>query len=232
MKTYKLRIHIALILILCCLISVGFVSFWIRIAISRPEELTDIGFIIASVLFLIFVGPPIVLTITYFIQDFRKKISVDNTKGILSIRKNNKSFEFRKQDVKEVYHVKVNKSNTSKFQFPMFEYLLFVFEERQKLIVTNLICKPERLLNSLKLTPKVIHTNVPLIDKTMGNSFLTTQEFDAKVNEFYKRYKNKPDNELLEICKNKGYAEYAKKAARQILNEKNPQTRPADKTPT
>lgn len=187
MKTYKLRIHTLLILVLCCFISVGFVSFWIRIAISRPEDLTDIGFIIVSVLFLIFVGPPIVLTITYFIQDFRKEISVDNTKGILSVRKNNKSFDFEKQHLIEVYHVKVNKSNTSKFQFPMFEYLLFVFEERQKLIVTNLICKPERLLNSLKITPKVIHTNVPLIDKTMGNSFLTTQELDAKVNEFYKR---------------------------------------------
>ncbi|RIJ46769.1 hypothetical protein D1614_17750 [Maribellus luteus] len=221
MEIHKIRIHTAIIFVLCFLIAVGFVAFWLRIAISKPEELTNVGFIVTSIVFLVFVGPPIVLTTTYFLHDFRKTISIDKSSGVLFVKKHNEHFKFNKEKLKEVYHVKVNKNSSSRYQFPMYEYLLFVFEERQKLVVTNLLCKPDTLIRALHITPKVIHTHVPLIDKTMGNTFLTTKEFDAKVKEFYHAYQNKSEAELLDICKQKGYADFAKKAARLLLNEKN-----------
>ncbi|MCG6191263.1 hypothetical protein [Maribellus maritimus] len=73
----------------------------------------------------------------------------------------------------------------------------------------------------MEIEPKVIHSNVPLIDRTMGNSFSTAKEFDSKAKEFYDKYKDKSEKELLEICKQKGYADYAQKTARQLLDEKN-----------
>ncbi|MCG6191264.1 hypothetical protein [Maribellus maritimus] len=92
LKAYRPNIHPYL------LISVGFIALWIEIAITRPEELTNIGFIIASIFFLVFVGPPVVLTVSYFLQDLNKQISIDKTKGIISVEKNAERHEFKKQD--------------------------------------------------------------------------------------------------------------------------------------
>lgn len=220
MKTYKLRIHIILIFILSFIFSLGFVFFWIKLAISRPEDLTDIGFIIASIVFLIFIGPPIILTITYFQQDLNKKVIIDKANGLIKIEKNREQYSFNRKDLIQVYHVKVDKYAASRYKFPMYEYLLFVFKEKEKLIITNLLCKPKHIIESLSLKPKMIYTNVPLIDKKLGESFLTTAQFDDKVKEFHLNFQNNTDDELMKVCGQKGYADYAKKAARQILNER------------
>lgn len=219
MKKYKLRIPIVLYFILSWIISAGFILFWIDIAISRPEDLTDTSFIGASILFLILVGPPIILTITYFLEDLRKNVIIDDENEIIKIKKGNIIVDFNKKDLLEVYHVKVNWNNSSKFQFTMYRYLLFVFKEKKKLVITNLICKPEIIINALKINPKIVYKNIPFIDRKMGNSFLTSEELDSKINEFYIKYKNKEEDELLRICKQPGYAEYAKKAARLILDD-------------
>jgi len=219
MKKYKLRIPIVFYFILSWIFSAGFILFWIDIAISRPEDLTNKSFIGASILSIILIGPPIILTISYFLEDLRKNIIIDDENELIKIKKRNIIVDFNKKDLLEVYHVKVDRYNSSKFQFPMYQYLLFVFKERKKLVITNLICKPELIINALKINPKIVYKNVPFIDRKMGNSFLTSEELDSKVNEFYIKYKNKKEDELLRICKQPGYTEYAKKAARLILDE-------------
>lgn len=220
METYKLRFHIFLIFILSLLLSSGFVIFVIYTAFQRPEHLTDIAFIIAFILLVIVSGAPIVLTTTYFLEDFRKSVTVDSENEIIKIENRYGKVEFNKKDLIEVYHVKVDRYNFSRFKCPMYEYLLFVFKEREKLIITNLLCKPEKLISALRINPKMIFKNFPFIDREMGNAFLTTEEFDSKVEEFYRNFQDKTKDELLTICKQQGYASYAKKAARQILDGK------------
>lgn len=220
MERYKLRIHILILFISGFIISSGIILFFINIAIKRPEDYTDLAFIIALILLLIIGGPPVILTITYFLEDFRKYVTIDFKNGILWIENRNEKIEFNKEDLLEVYHVKVDKYSTSRLKYPMYEYLLFVFKERKKLIITNLICKPEKLKNALGIKSKMIYKNFPFIDREMGNAFLTTDEFERKVKEFYENLQDKPDNELVTICKQQGYANYAKKAARQILDDR------------
>jgi len=221
MKIFKLRTHVILIFILSLIFSAGFVFFWIRLAISRPEDLTNIGFIIVSIMFLFFIGPPIILTITYVSEDLNKRVIIDNTTGLIKIEKSGEIYSFSQKDLIQVYHVKVDKFASSHYQFPMYEYLLLLFKEQEKLILTNLLCKPMNIIDSLKLKPKMIYTNVSLIDKKLGESFLTTAQFDNKVKEFYSNFQNKTDEELMQVCGQKGFSDYAKKAARQILNERN-----------
>lgn len=220
MERYKLRIHIFLIFILSFLLSSGFIVFLIYTAIQRPEDLNDLALIIGLILFLILFGPPVILTTTYFLEDFRKNVTVDVKNKIVRVENKYGEVGFNKKDLLEVYHVKVDRYSFTRFKYPMYEYLLFVFKERKQLIVTNLLCKPVKLISALSVNPKMIYRNVPFIDRELGNAILTTDEFDRKVEEFYKSFQNKTKNELLTICKQQGYASYAKKAARKILDKK------------
>jgi len=219
MKTLKLRIHIILIFVASLLISVGFLSYWINLAISNPEDLTNSGYIIMSLFFLVILGPPIVLTITYFYEDLNKIITLKDKEII--VVKNNQSIVIKRKDIIDSYYVKVDKYNMTRYKFPQYEYILIILKEKKRIYITNLLCKPNLIIDYINLKPEMIYTNVPFIDRQLGDLNLTTQEFEQKVQEFMVNYGDKTEEDLLKICKQSNlYADYAIKAARQLLNKK------------
>jgi len=219
MKTLKLRIHIVLIFIASLLVSVGFLLYWINIAISSPEDLMDFEVIICSLFFLAFLGPPIILTTTYFFEDYNKTIILKDDKIV--VIKNNQSIVIARKDVIDSYYVKVDEYSRSRYQFSQYEYILIVLKEKKRIYITNLLCKPNMIIDYFNLKPEEINTNVPFIDRKLGDLNLTTQEFEKKVQEFIVTFGDKTEEDLLKICKQSNvYADYAIKAARQLLDKK------------
>lgn len=145
----------------------------------------DIGGIIVSIIVLIVVGPPIIMTFTYVREDLNKKLSINNIKGQITVEKGKTKYCFNKKDLIKVYHIKVDKYAMTKYTFPMYEYVLFLFKEQERLIITNLLCKPKYLIESLDLKPQMVYTNVPFINRKIGDRYLTTAQFETKTKEFY-----------------------------------------------
>jgi len=222
-KTLKLRIHIVLIFLALLLIAVGFFAFWLNIAITEPENLTDFRYIIPSIFFLAFFGPPIILTISYFFEDFNKRVILLEDK--ITVKKNNQEIVINRKDIIDFFHVKVDKYNISRYKFSDFEYISIILKENQRIYITNLLCKPNEIINFFKFKPEIIYTNIPFIDRGLGGINLTTQEFEQKVQEFMVNFGDKTEEDLLKICKQSNvYADYAIKAARQLLNKKSKNT--------
>ena len=126
--------------------AVGFFAFWLNLAITKPENLTDFRYIIPSIFFLAFFGPPIILTISYFIEDFNKRVILLEDKII--VKKNNQEIIINRKDIIDFFHVKVDKYNISRYKFSDFEYISIILKENQRIYITNLLCKPNEIVEN------------------------------------------------------------------------------------
>jgi len=221
MKTQRLRFNILLIFIGSLLISIFYIGLLIHLIIAEPERLTSSGFIFISIIFIIFLGPPTILTITYFIEDFNKTLEFNLSSGEIIINKNKNCWIINKDSILDFYIVKVDKYTFVRYQFPQYQYVLIILKDGDRIFITNLLSKPQRLIDFLKIIPHEINVLVPFIDRRIGEINLTPDKYEKKVKEFYHTFNIKTNSELIEICSQQAvYADYAREAARRLLKER------------
>ena len=221
MTELKPRVDKILIFSVSFLISSLFVIQLIIIIIKRPEDLKDIGSIIIYILFIVLVGPPLVLSTTYFYIDLTKRVFIDENKKQLIIKSRRKEISITRNDIVESYYVRVASLRGSNYKFPFYKYILLVLKERKRIFITNLLCEPEFLIKHLDLNCKLINSNVPLIDRLLGEGVLTSKEFEDKVLEFENNFQVHSNATLSNIISQKNvYADYAREAASRILKKR------------
>ncbi|RZT96376.1 hypothetical protein EV201_1014 [Ancylomarina subtilis] len=221
MKTLKLKTYIVLIFITSIFVSGGLLGYGIYFAITRPEDMTDARYIFASIFVLFVLGPPIFMTITYYLEEFKKSVTLYENGNKIVIKNNNEEFIINRAEILDSYHVKVDEHNGLRYKFSEFEYILIVLKGGRRVFITNFLCKPDKILTFLRLKPNMIYTNVPFINRRLGEQYLTPKEFDKKVNEFSEIFRDKKEEDLIKICKQTNvYADYAIRAARQQLRER------------
>ena len=187
-------------------------------AIVKPNVLHDIFIIILVSIVQIYFSIPLILTITYLIEDFKKTIVLNSQTGVLSVENKQDEIKIYKKDIIDFYYVKGNLVRHFTIDF---DYIVIILKERQRIFITRLICNPQDIIDFIGIEPKEISQILPYLDRKIGSAYLTTQEFEEKVKEFIETYKNKSNEELHNICSHSNtYAEYAIAAAKRILENR------------
>lgn len=205
------------ILIITLLILAGL----IRLGVQVQREMMDERWLVSIIVFLVFpVGPYCYLAASYFIEEIKQDVSFNTTSNEIVVKRNGETISITHNEVVDCYHIKVNRYG-SRLKCHGFEYVLIILKERKRVYITNLRCTPKEVIGILKINPKELHYKVPILKRHIGDINQTTNEFVNSVNEFYERYKEKSDEQLLSICSQKNvYTPYAIKAARKLLIER------------
>ncbi len=100
-----------------------------------------------SFLILLLLGPSVILTVTYLLEDLRKSVLIDFNNQLVSVTKNGKTKVIKITDIVKSYHIRVEiKTYTHLFKCPFYEHIFLVLKERERYIITNLLCKPKLLI--------------------------------------------------------------------------------------
>jgi hypothetical protein len=222
MTELKPRIENILIFSVSLLISVGLLIYILVNFIESPENLKNTEAIIFVVLLTIFFFPPLILSVTYFYIDLTKKVYVDESTKKIIIHKRGRETIIRQDDILDSFYVRVeDKWRYKGYYFPMYKYIVLILKERKRVFITNLLCDPELIIGTLNLNPKIIYTNVPFINNSLGSGVLTTKEFESRVLEFETSFQEHSNSKLAEIISQRNvYADYAREAATRILNKR------------
>ena len=177
--------------------------------------------IVAFILTIIIFGPSFILAVTYLYQDLTQKVYIDEHQKQIIIRQKGNEIRISRQDIVEYFLVRVNEKHLHSYRYRPFNYILIVLKERQKIIITNLLIKPEYIIQFFNLYSTILEKNIPFIERSLGDRNLTSEEFENKVNEFINTFLNYSESELKQIiCQKKEYADYARAAASRILSSK------------
>jgi len=221
MKEYKLRIGVLAemsFLIVLSLVAIGFLtSFIIKdiVTLNSYWEFIFLGIFIAII------GIYDFITLTYFKEDFGKKVTINSQNKELIIRKGNMERLISRKDINKCYHIKSDHRNSTNDPFRVHKYLAIHLKSRELIIISSLIIEPKLLLSELGLTSTLIKQFLPYIDYKIGSEFLSQEDYEKKVEEYCEIYKDKSKEELLGICKEpKVYAQYAVESARKLLKAK------------
>jgi hypothetical protein len=223
---YKLKYDKLFIFLLSCIIPVLVWIIIIKGFIEYPERLTNWILCVPAIIFMLIISPPIILSLTYIIEDINKSVMYDKSTHSVIIKKGRKEYVINQADIIAAYRISVEKKPYSsnrgmRYCFPWFKYALIIIKERKRFFVTNLLCEPLEILNLLNMEYKDIYYNVPIIDRGIGSEFLTTAEFNKKVLEFEDEFKNHSEQELRGIIGDKKtYTDYSRQAARNLLKGK------------
>jgi hypothetical protein len=186
------------------------------------ESWFDSFLVIVPIIVGIVLGIPFAATLTYFIEDFRKSLSVDLKKKTIHIKKGKNEQQFIVKDIKECFYIHSRYEWNKGYDFFQdHKYLAFLLQNGKTYFITNLLVDPKVLINNFKLRPTVLPSSIPYLDRKIGSGIITGEKYQKKVDEFYELFSNKTKSELLDICSNpKIYEEYAIEAARKLLDEK------------
>jgi hypothetical protein len=222
MTELKPRIQNILIFSVSLLISVGLLIYILVNFIESPENLKNTEAIIFVLLLTIFFFPPLILSVTYFYIDLTKKVYVDKSQKKIIIHKRGRETIIIQDDILDSFYVRVeNKWRYKGYYFPMYKYIVLILKERKRVFITNLLCDPELIIGTMNLNSKIIYTNVPFINNSLGSGVLTTKEFESKVLEFETNFQEHSNSKLAEIISQRNvYADYAREAATRILNKR------------
>ena len=220
MTELKPRKEKILIFLAGILFSLFFMGILIRNLIEGYSDFEVSGAIIISIVLILFASPSLLLSITYFYTDLTKKVIVD--KNQILIKKRGNLTVISQNDVMDSFYVKADEIfSYRKYRFPMYKYIVLILKERKKVYITNLLCEPELIINTLELNTKIIYIGFPFLKWTLGSGVLTSKEYETKVIEFEKNFHEHPDSKLAEIISQRHvYADYAIEAATRILNKR------------
>ena len=173
--------------------------------------------IVVVSLFTIALLSQIVLPVSYIIEDYKKKIYIDKENQCIIVKKRGEEIRITNADIIKSYHLKAIHRHHG---IRGYEYVVLILPERKKVYITNLFCDSNDIISFLSLSCETLKA-WPMIDRTIGNAFLTTEEYEDKVNEFLEIFKNHSDDDLCKILRNRqDYAIYAVKAAQILLKER------------
>jgi len=222
MTELKPRIQKILIFLVSILFTIVFIGILIKNLTEGYKDLEEIGAILFSIIIMLFVSPPLLLSITYFYTDLTKKVIIDQTKNQIVIKKRGKVTIISHDDVMDSFYVKVDDFiGYRSYTFPMYKYIVLILKERERVYITNLLCEPELIIDTLNLNCKTIYRNIPFLNLTLGGAVMTTKEFEIKVLEFENNFQEHSNSMLAEIIDQKNiYADYAREAASRILSKR------------
>jgi hypothetical protein len=220
MTELKPRKDKVVIFLLCLVGPLVLIGLLIKNLIEGYNDFNATATLVIAIVFILFISPPIVLSITYLFIDLTKKIIID--KNNIVIIKRAKHISINHEDVIVSFYVKVDDFFAyTRYNFPMFKYIVLILKERKKVFITNLLCDPELIIKTLELDNKMILTPFPFLNPTLGNGVLTSKEYEKKVQEFEKLFQQNTNAMLAEIINNKNtYADYAREAATRLLNSR------------
>lgn len=219
LKPRKLKILIFLVSILFSLVFIGILFKNLN---EGYKDLEEIGAILFSIVIMLFVSPPLLLSITYFYTDLTKKVIIDQNQNQIIIKKRRKETIISHEVVMDSFYVKADDFfSYRRYRFPMYKHIVLILKERERVVITNLLCEPELIIETLNLNCKTIYRNIPFIDRFLGGGVLTTKEFESKVLEFENNFQGHSNSMLAEIINQKNiYADYAREAASRILSKR------------
>lgn len=193
----------------------------IRLGVLAQREMMDERWLASIILLLVYpVGPYFYLAASYFIEEIKQDVSFNTTGNEIVVKRNGETISITRNEVVDCYYIKVERQGP-RLKCYGFEYILIILKERKRVYITNLRCNPKEVIGVLKINPKELHYMVPVLKRHIGDINQTTNEFVNSVNEFYERFKEKSDEQLLTICSQKNvYTPFAIKAARKLLNER------------
>jgi hypothetical protein len=223
MTELKPRKEKVLIFIASILVSLIFIGILIKNMIEGYYGLEVVGTTIFSIALILLSSPPLLLSITYFYADLTKKVFLDETLKQIIIKKRGKEIVISQDEIMDSFCVQVDDfwNYRRGYKFPMYKYIMLVLKERKRVVITNLLCEPEMIKSSMNLSCKLIYSNVPFINWTLGAGVLTTKEYEVKVLEFENNFREHSNSMLADIIhQKKVYADYAIEAAIRILNKR------------
>ena len=172
--TFELRKNIALYFLSLFLASL-FLIVVIVALIIRQHEGREMGWdaIAAMTIFCLAFSAPLILTTDYFIEDFSKKIVMEDES--ITVEKNKRKTVFTKSDIKHFYLIKVKRYSYSNISdlASYFKYFIIVTRTGEFIYATNLICNSEEFIEAIGLPVEEINTWFPYIDKAVGKGDLS-----------------------------------------------------------
>jgi hypothetical protein len=218
---YKVKPLKLFIFIVTALFSVVFFIFLIHIALSAEKDWTKwITFAFLAFLFIV-TSIPFFLSLTYILEDWGKTVQFDEINHLLKISKKGNITTIKRDEIIAAYQVMYDQYSGSRVRFFWYKYAMIIKKERERVIITNLICEPEEVLSFFKIHYKTFFWNIPVISRSMGSEFLTTEEFNEEVAEFEENFRNYSKEQLQNVLRNpQTYTDYARKAASNLLDKK------------
>jgi len=205
-------------------LSLGYIlvfTFTLMKSSNGKEIILSTPFLIFIAVLLIFFLIPFFLSITYIIEDLNKTVQFDYKNQILIVKKKNEIINIKKNEIIAAYQVIADDFIGSRLNFPWYKYVLIIKKGRKRVFITNLICKPEEVLSFFKINYKTINRYVPVISRSIGSEFLTSEEFNEKVMEYEEFYKDYSKEKLENVVNNSNiYTEQARQAASNLLKRK------------
>jgi hypothetical protein len=202
------------------LVSFIFIGLLIRNLVEGYRDLEMIGAIMVSVFLVLFISPPLLLSITYFYTDLTKQIRIGENQ--ILVKKGGKLTVISHDDVVDSYYVRTDDIvSYRRYRFPMYRYIVLILKEGRRVFITNLLCEPELVIKTLALDNKIIYTDFPFLKWSIGSGVLTSKEYETKVLEFEKIFREHTNSRLAEIVSQRNvYADYAREAASRILKNR------------
>ena len=208
------------IFIISALISVVFLILILFLVLNSQSEFFKWYFILLVVFIFCVSSIPLYLSITYLFEDLNKTIQFDNITKSLIIKKGRKEKIVKRSEIIAAYKVMCDPYSSSRLKFYWYKYVLLIKNGKERIFITNLICNPEDILNFLKIKYKTFYWNIPVLSRSTGSEFLTTDEFIEKVIEYEEYFINHSDEQLNAIIHDsKTYTEYARQAASNLLKK-------------
>ena len=222
MKKYSLRKRILIEMSLVIIVSVIIIGVLVSLVFNNKNLLSDTVFMPLSILLIIMVGVYDIITLRYLTEDIGKIIRINLKSKELHIEKNGIKRTINKEEVFKSYLVESVNNWSKRNIFLNHKYLALLLKSGDLIIITNLIGNPKIILNNLNLDYSLVETFFPNLDYKIGSVFLTENEYEKKVKEFYHNFQNKTFEELTEIYENKEnlYTDYAIESAQKLINEK------------
>lgn len=138
MTELKPRIQKILIFLMSILFTLLFIGILFKNLTEGYKDLEEISTILFSIFIILFVSPPLLLSITYFYTDLTKKVIIDQTKNQIVIKKRGKETLISHKDVIDSFYVKVDDFiGYRSYTFPMYRYIVLILKERKKTGVYN-----------------------------------------------------------------------------------------------
>ena len=120
------------------------------------------------------------ITITYFIEDIGKIMTINSKTKELLIKKGIEEIKVKKSDVHKSYILESRKRWDHRDPFKLHKYAAILLKSGKLLIITNLIVEPLKILIHLKLNYTAIDQTFPRIDYQIGKQF-SKENFERKV---------------------------------------------------
>jgi hypothetical protein len=165
-----------------------------------------------------------ILTIQYFIEDWGKEVSFESG-GSIAIRKGSTSVKLARGDIEQIAVVQNEDHRTLR----NYKYARIKTKDGKVLIVTSFIIEPMDLVNRLRINHKDEAVFLPRInlDIVSERQKKRMQKYhERKKSEFLDIFRDYEDSKLREIVRDKkSYADYAVKAAEQIMENRQQNSR-------